>query len=57
MIDIDNPAELEALFLRLHARRIVIARWAAGEPPPEGATAILGRYTPDRQSGAKVVQP
>ncbi len=41
---------LEALFLRLEARRIVRARWSAGEPPPEGATAILGKYTPDRQA-------
>ena len=50
MIDIDDPATLEALFLRLEARRIVRARWCAGEPPPEGATAILGKYTP-RQAG------
>ena len=35
---------------RLHSRRIVLARWAAGEPPPEGATAILENYTPDRQA-------
>ncbi len=25
-------------------RRVVEARWHAGEPAPEGATAILGRY-------------
>ena len=50
MIDIEDPAALEALFLRLEARRIVCARWWAGEPPPEGATAILGTYTPDRRA-------
>ncbi len=50
MIDIEDPTALEALFLRLEARRIVRARWWAGEPPPEGATAILGKYTPDRQA-------
>ena len=50
MIDIEDPTALEALFLRLEARRIIRARWWAGEPPPEGATAILGRYTPDRQA-------
>ena len=50
MIDIDDPAALEALFLRREARRIVVARWHAGESPPEGATAILGKYTPDRQA-------
>ncbi len=44
MIDIDDPAQLEMLFLRLQARRVVEARWYAGEPAPEGATAILGRY-------------
>ena len=41
---------LEALFFRREARRVVLARWYAGEPPPEGATAILGRYTPDRRA-------
>ena len=50
MIDIDDPAALEALFLRLEARRIVSARGRAGEPPPKGATAILGKYTPDRRA-------
>ena len=50
MIDIDNPTELEALFLRLEARRIVLACWAAGEPVPEGAIAILGNYTPNRRA-------
>ncbi len=44
LIDIDDPAQLEMLFLRLQARRVVEARWHAGEPAPEGATAILGRY-------------
>ncbi len=44
MIDIDDPAQLEMLFLRLQARRVVEARWHAGEPAPEGATAILGLH-------------
>ena len=48
--DIDDPAQLEALFLRLQARRVVEARWRAVEPAPPGSTAILGRYTPDRQA-------
>ncbi len=50
MIDIEDPTALEALFLRREARRIVLARWYAREPPPEGATARLGKYTPDRQA-------
>lgn len=50
MIDIENPTKLENLFLRLEARRIVLARSEAGESPPEGATAILGEYTPDRRA-------
>ncbi len=50
MIHIDDPVQLEALFLRLEARRVVDARWRAGESPPEGATAILGNYTPDRRA-------
>jgi len=49
-IDIEDPVALEALFLRLEARRVALARWAAGEPPPEGATAILGNYTPNRHA-------
>ena len=53
-IDIEDPAEMEALFLRLEARRIVLARWAAGEPEPPGAVAILGNYTPVRSAADSV---
>ena len=49
-IDIEDPAALEALFLRLEARRIILARWVAEEREPKGATAILGEYTPERRA-------
>ena len=54
MIDIEDPAALEALFLRLEARRIALARWNAGEPEPKGAIAILGNYTPKRMADDSV---
>ena len=53
-IDIEDPAALEALFLRLEARRIVRARWAAGEIEPKGATAILGEYNPEKSAADSV---
>jgi hypothetical protein len=46
----DNPAEFEALMLRLAARRVLETCQRAGAPEPPRAKAILGTYTPDRQA-------
>ncbi len=45
----DNPAEFEALMLRLWARHVRDRCARAGEPVPPGAATILGRHTADKQ--------
>ena len=44
-IDIDDPAEFEALMLRLWAMRVKEVCYHNGEPTPPGAKAILDGYT------------
>ncbi len=53
MIDIDDPAQLEMLFLRLQARRVVEARLHAGEPARKVTPPMIGATQSSFQSFAK----
>ena len=43
-IDIDDPAEFEALMLRLWARHVRFQCWLSEQSDPKGAHEIIHRY-------------
>ncbi len=48
-IDIDDPAEFEALMLRLWARHVRFQCWLSEQPDPPGACEIVHRGSPFQQ--------
>ena len=47
-IDITDPQDLEALMVRVHARRVAAIRQGMGEPVPSGTVTVIATDTGER---------